>query len=157
MFEDINTLLSILSEPRTGPRGDAALNLLDRLVLRVCIELRDTDPGLLSHPAWRGLIDEANTLLKGRPQGVAATASPTPAESRVADMAEPKSEAEPTCVHCGRELEYREYGPPINDTTWSHVHNGVVWCHWPTTPEKAREVYVAPAERTQVAGEQETK
>lgn len=49
---------------------DAALVLLDKFVLRVSLELRDNDPRLLSHPAWKGLIDEANALLKDRPQGI---------------------------------------------------------------------------------------
>lgn len=48
-------------------------------------------------------------------------------------MAEPKSDTEPICINCGREIVMSEHGPPINDICWSHTHNGVVWCNWRTT------------------------
>lgn len=45
---------------------EAALILLQKLVDRVRLELRDSNSDHLGHPAWKGLIDEANILLAGR-------------------------------------------------------------------------------------------
>lgn len=54
------------------------------------------------------------------------------------NMANPKPESDPpVCVNCGREIEESHYGPPINDSCWSHLHNNVVWCNWPARPSTA--------------------
>lgn len=108
-----------------------------------------SDPETMSTPN-KDLGRYMKDVLVAVDNAFAATSSS--AESRIADMAEPKSEAERICVYCQRQVESREFGPPINDVVWSHVHNGVVWCHSPTTPEKAREIYAAPAESTRVEG-----
>lgn len=60
---------------------------------------------------------------------ISAPASPA-ASSLEKCMAEPKSDTEPICANCEREIVKSEHGPPINDISWSHTHNGVVWCNW---------------------------
>lgn len=124
-----------------GPRGDAdwIAETTAREYVSKSLMPDDAKLELSRNDYWQRAKGAEKVLERIR---AAATASPAPVGSRVADMAEPKSEVEPACVHCGRELESREYGPPINDIVWSHIHNGVVWCDWP-----------APAESTRVAGE----
>lgn len=33
-----------------------------------------------------------------------------------------------TCLNCGRDMAWQEYGPPINDAHWYHLHNNQVFC-----------------------------
>ena len=35
------------------------------------------------------------------------------------------------CQHCCEEIYQSSVGPPINDTSWVHTHNQLVWCKDP--------------------------
>lgn len=95
--------------------------------------------GLFRNGAWvtSTAVPEVAAFLARRLNAATTTPLSETPRSRVATMAEPKSEAEPICGHCGRDVICTTVGPPINDITWSHVHNGVVWCNWPAAPVPA--------------------
>lgn len=82
---------------------------------------------------WR-MTDQRDELLRWYIQQAITDNIPAPASPAALSlekcMAAPKSNTEPICANCEREIVKSEHGPPINDICWSHIHNGVVWCNW---------------------------
>lgn len=77
-----------------------------------------------------------------------ALAEPEPPTRCFPNMATPKEGTDltddaPTCTRCDRLISYQTFGPPINDASWYHLHNGLVWCVFPEPAQSSPEPFTA--------------